>query len=167
MLTVFTSYIAFIWIKYGVQRSISDSYYRLPKSLQPLFTFFCWGFGLPAIIVGTTLTDAPWMFLAGAGICFVGVAAEFKKKLTKTVHMAGAYGGVALSQLAICINFKMWYLTVGFVIIAGILQIINHYNKKFKTCVWWQEILAFITIIIVFTVNLFPNVLEFIKNIFI
>jgi len=116
MLTVFVSYVSFIWIKYGVQRSISDSYYRLPKNLQPLFTLFCWGFAFPAIIIGVDLTDNFLMFLAGAGICFVGAAAQFKEELTKGVHMIGAYGGVLFSQLAIAINFHMYYMNVIFIL---------------------------------------------------
>ena len=151
MLTVFVSYISFIWIKYGIQRSISDSYYRLPRNLQPLFTFFCWGFAIPAIIIGTTLTDSVLMFLAGSGIAFVGAAAAFKQKMTKTVHMIGAYGGVALSQLSIWINFKMWYITIGFLVLAIILQL---FSKKIEQ-IWWQETLAFLSICLVFFIAIY------------
>jgi len=155
MLADFFSYITYIWTTYGVQRSISDSYYRLPKRLQPLFTLFCWGFALPAIIIGLSLVDSPLMFLAGSGIAFVGAAAAFKERMTHTVHMVGAYAGVAFSQLSIWIDYKMWYITIGFIILAGALQLLSLFNKKFKTCIWWQEILAFLSICLVFGLKIF------------
>lgn len=162
MLAVFVSYVAFIWIRYGVQRSISDSYYRLtedpkmpPLLAQSLFTFFCWGFAFPAMIVGLTLTDNFLIFLATGGIMFVGAAAAFKQSLTKEVHMIGAYGGVAFSQLSIAFDFHMYYVNVIFIIGALALQILS--IKKIglvKNPVWWQEILAFGSIIFVFGVAL-------------
>lgn len=155
MLGIFFSYITYIWSTYDTQRSISDSYYRLPKRLQPLFTLFCWGFAIPTIIIGVSIVDSALIFLAGSGIAFVGAAAAFKKKLTKTVHMVGAYGGVIFSQLSVWIDYKMWYVTVAFIGIAGVLQLINLFNKKFKTFIWWQEILAFISICLVFGLKIF------------
>ncbi|HPC09609.1 MAG TPA: hypothetical protein PLN85_00855 [archaeon] len=154
MLFVFISYISFVWIKYGIQRSISDSYYKLSKKLQPLFVFFCWGFAFPAIVIGVTLTDNFLMFLAGTGICFVGAAAAFKENLTKIVHMIGAYGGVFFSQLSIALDFKMFYVNIIFITIAIIFEILS-YMKKMNNKIWWQEILAFLSIVFVFYCNLF------------
>ncbi len=148
MLTVFVAYVSFIWIKYGIQRSISDSWYRLPEKEKPLFTLFCWGFAIPAIIIGTTLTDNFLMFLAGSGIAFVGAAAAFKEKMTKTVHMIGAYSGVAFSQLSIAFDFHMYYMNIIFFSIAIILEILGYF-KIIKNKIWWQEILAFLTIVYV------------------
>jgi len=73
MITIFVSYVAAIWIIFGVQKSISASYYKLPKKWKFLMTLFCWGIGFPAMIIGQSI----WMILAGAGICFVGAAAAF------------------------------------------------------------------------------------------
>lgn len=166
MLSVFVSYVAFIWIRYGVQRSISDSYYRLtedpkmpPLLAQSLFTLFCWGFAFPAMIIGLTLTDNFLIFLATAGIMFVGVAAAFKgDKMTKEVHMIGAYGGVLFSQLSIAFDFHMYYVNVIFIVGAVLLQILNIVKIKkvslVKNPVWWQEILAFGAIIYVFGIAL-------------
>ena len=135
MITVFVSYVTFIWIKYGVQKSISDSYYRLPTRKQFLFVFFCWGFAIPAMILG----NCALMFLAGVFICFVGAAAAFKgDKMTEWVHVVGAYGGVLLSQLAIWIIYDMWYITVLFIVLSGLLYILKVKNKT-----WWVEIIAF------------------------
>ena len=149
MLLVFISYVSFIIMRYGVQRSISDSFYRLPKKVNWLFVAFCWGFAFPAMIIGTLQTQNGLMFFAASGIMFVGAAAAFKQKLTKTVHFTGAYGGVALSQISIVYDYKMWYVTVAFVVLALILELLKVKNK-----IWWQEILAFVSICVVLVVNL-------------
>lgn len=145
MLTVFISYVTFVVIAYGVQTSISESYYRLPQRLKFLFTLFCWFFAIPAIILG----DNALMFLAGSGIAFVGGAAAFKDKMTYEVHMIGAYTGVLLSQIAIWYNYHMWYITIIFIILSGILLLLKVKNK-----IWWSEILAFLSICIVLYFNL-------------
>jgi len=136
MLVVFVSYVLFIWIKYGVQESISDSYYRLPNNYNFIFTLFCWGFAIPAILAGNTLL----MFLAGSGIAFVGAAARFKEIMTKQVHMIGAFCGVIFSQLSIFFDFKMWYINVVFIVGALIIILLK---KQIKNYTWWIEILAF------------------------
>lgn len=138
-LLVFVSYVSFIWIKYGVQRSISESYYVLPTKLNFLFTFFCWGFSLPLIIIG----DNTLMFLAGSGIVFVGAAARMKEKMTRTVHMISAYAGIIFSQLTIGIVYEMWYVNVISLSIALLLFL---FRKKIKNHIWWIEIDAFIAI---------------------
>ena len=63
MISVFLGYILYIIARYGVQSSVSQSFYVLPKNLKILFTLFCWGFVFPAII----LSSNPLMFFAGAG----------------------------------------------------------------------------------------------------
>lgn len=147
MVSVFLSYISYIVIKYGIQKSISDSYYRLPYKLKPLFTFFCWGVSLPAMIIGST----PLMFLAGSGIAFVGAASAFDDdKMTFTVHMASAFIGVILSQISIWVDFGMWYLTISFIVLSTIILLLRRKIKYF----WWIEILAFILIFIVLALNL-------------
>ena len=139
MLSVFIIYVSFIWIKYGIQPSISESYYVLPDKWKFLFTLFCWGFAVPAIILGNTLL----MFLAGSAIAFVGAAAAFKDKMTREVHLIGAYSGVLLSQVAIFVDFKMWYLNVAFVLF-GLYKFLIHKDNK----VWYVEIAAFLSICI-------------------
>lgn len=146
MVVVFVAYVSFVWIKYGVQKSISDSYYRLPDNEKYLFTLFCWGFALPAIVLGDNLV----MFLAGAGIVYVGGAAAFKQnEMQHWVHMVGAYGGVLLSQLAISFKYDMWWLTVTFIVLALPLMLFDVKNK-----VWWVETLAFTSIMVALALNI-------------
>jgi hypothetical protein len=150
MLTVFISYVSWIWTKYGVLPSISDSYYHLPKKLQPLFTLFCWGFSLPAIILGSS----GLMFLAGSGIAFVGAAAAFKEKMTMEVHVIGAMTGVIAGQLAIWLQYGLWPLNIAFLTIAVPLFLTRFIHKGKDGAAlcpnrtWWIEIAAFLCICI-------------------
>ena len=148
MLSVFVTYVGFIWIRYGIQPSISESYYKLPQSLKWMFTIFCWGFAVPAAIIGVTLTNNFLMFLAAAGICFVGAAAEFKQSLTKNVHMIGAYCGILFSQLSILFYFNLP------VVVATTLLLLIICQLYVKNKVWWQELIAFTAILIVFQIAL-------------
>lgn len=141
MLLVFAGYVSWIWAKYGVLPSISHSYYSLPNNLKFLFTLWCWGYALPAMIVAST----PLMFFAGAGICFVGAAAAYREKMTETVHIIGAVAGILFSQLSTIIDFDMWYVTAIYAAIALPLAL-TRFSKK-NICpnrTWWIEILAFI-----------------------
>ena len=148
MVTVFVAYVSYIWANYGVQKSISQSYYVLPDNLKFLMTLFCWGFAFPAMIIGNSF----WMMLAGGGIIFVGAAAAFKQKMTKIYHFAGAGIGITASQIATIRNFELWPFTIGFVVIGLILLLLR---KKIKGWIWWLEITAFISICIVLGITLF------------
>ena len=133
---IFVLYVSFIWIKYGVQKSISNSYYVLPRNINFLFTFFCWGFALPVIIIGAPQT--PLMFFAGAGICFVGAAAQIKEEFVRRFHVACAVIAIALSQIAIVFVYDMWFMTL----ICALLLLIAYFGNK-KTWIWWMEIVCF------------------------
>ena len=150
MLFVFISYTSWIWAKYGVLNSISQSYYELPLNLQPLFTLFCWGYSFPAIILGSS----ELMFLAGSGIAFAGTAAAFREKMTTDVHVTGAVIGVLFSQLAILFQYEIWQANVAFLAIAIPLLLTRFIKRKNGThfCpnrTWWVEIAAFLDISIV------------------
>ena len=145
MLAVFISYVSFIWIKYGIQTSISNSYYILPDNLKPLMTLFCWGFAIPAMIIGS----CAFMFFAGAGIVIVGVNAAFEETFSKTAHELGAVAGVIFAQLAIGYNFNMWPINLAFVLVFALL-----FSFKVKNKIWWTEIAAFLSICIAFGIKL-------------
>ena len=149
LVTIFVTYISTIILKYGVLPSVSDSYYHLPKKYNFLFTLFCWSFAIPTLIIGVELTDNFLMFLAGAGICFVGAAAQFKEELTKQVHTYSAWVGVISSQLSIIFDFKMYYVSILFLLPSLLLMILKPKNYTF-----WIEIIAFSLICYVLGVNI-------------
>ena len=140
-ITVFILYIAYIWRRFGVQKSISDSYYRLKPIKQGwLFTLFCIGFAYPIAILASNLWITPAAFL----IILVGVARAFKDtKFLKIAHMTGAYGGVGLGIIGLGVEYGLWWLSITFAIISFMLLIIKVPNK-----IWWVEIVAFVTVLV-------------------
>jgi hypothetical protein len=119
----------------GVLPSISDSWYELPKGRKALFTFFIWGLAFTTCFYGT-----PLFFFSGALLAFVGAATAFREKLTSTVHVIGAMGGILISLLELALN-GVWIpaaITISFAALAKIL--------KLKNATWWVEIVAFLSI---------------------
>lgn len=148
MTSIFALYISSIFYFYGVLPSISESYYRLPANLKFLFTLFCWGFAIPAIILGNSLT----MFFAGSGIVFVGAAAAFKKGTEHYVHMIAAGMGVLFSQLAIAFQYDLLWLNIIFICSTILLSTFREYIKN--THILWIELIAFISIWYVLKINI-------------
>lgn len=171
-----TLYLIYIVKKYGVQKSISDSYYRLSKGEKYLFFFALVGTSL-SFILGWIIKHPTGklsnilIFLAGSFICFVGAASEFKgRKLTETVHYIGATGGYILGYAFIVSVYKwdsLWFIIPSLLLI-GLAK--HHYsrvdNAEYHTTftynyvsnesrmihkpknafIWWAEIIGFVTI---------------------
>ena len=143
-LPIYTTYIA---LKYGVQDSISISYYNLREKDKWIFTVALWSFALPGAIILDTLL----MLVASLGIIFVGGACHFVEKdagdkpapMAYWTHMIGSYWGVILSQAALWINFGYWYLTVLFVGIVLSMKLLRTNNFT-----WWVEVSAIGTVLI-------------------
>jgi len=146
MVSVFISYVLFIWIKYGVQKSISESYYVLPKKQNFLFVLFCWLFAFPAMILGNSLL----MLFAGGGIVFVGAAAAMHNMPTRAWHLTAAIGGMVLACLAMIFQYHMWYMVAG---IAALIPIAYLLDKKH--IMWWIEVMIFTAISTVLGISLF------------
>lgn len=147
MNAIFISYVLFIWIKYGVQQSISESYYCLPKKWNFIFTLALWGFALPAAILAN---GDGLMFFAAAGICFVGAAAQMHQEFVRKVHLTAAIGGITLGELSIIFVHDMWWLTAAAVLLFLPIAIFDN-----KSRMWWGEIIAFITITIALGTQIF------------
>lgn len=148
MMVVFISYVLYV-SKDGILPSISASYYEFPDKYRKSFTFFCWGFSFPAVILGIILANSVLLFLGGIGIMFVGAAAASREKLTHEVHNLAAVLGIIFSQLAIMIDFKMWYVSA----IVALLSIIVAILKK--NSIYWIEIIVFLSIAVTLGYKLF------------
>lgn len=148
MVLVFISYVSFIWLKYGIQPSISASYYALPEKYNMLFTLFCWGFAMPAIIAGVDVS--PFMFFAGVGICFVGVAAQINDKWVNKIHSTAAILGVLFSQLAIVFGYHMPIISGISILLMALIKLL-----RIKNHTWWIELVAFSAIVYVLSTSIF------------
>jgi len=143
-LTVFGVYFMFIYWRYGIQSSISTSYYAIWKRNKDdhpnrrwLFTAALWGFAFPIAVVG--VEQHPLFFLAAALIMFTGAAPAFKSsKLQNTVHMVGAIGGILTAIVAFSLLGQWWLVgLIGIpIIIVSAIRVEN--------TTWWVETIAFI-----------------------
>jgi len=145
MVGVFISYVLYIMIKYGIQKSISESYYVLPKKENFLFVLFCWLFAFPAMLLGNSY----WMLFAGGGIVFVGANAAMHVQPTRTIHVVAAVSAMILACLAMIFQYHMWYMVAG---IAGLIPIAYLLDKKH--IMWWIEIMIFTVISTVIGISL-------------
>ena len=139
---IFSAYVGYIWFKYGVQKSISASYYKLKGWRQVFFTLVLWAFSMLVMIASESYKECyNLMFFAGVGICFVGASPAIKSsKMTKLVHMIGAIGGILLG-LAFLICIGQWVLVLNLAYIAIIIWC------KAKNWMWWVETLMFFGIL--------------------
>lgn len=139
---IFCLYIVFIVCKFGILKSISDSWYELKtEKLEFLFTLFCWIIGFLMAAQSSTL---PFFFFSGAGLCFVGVATSFKlqKSIEKTIHNVGAIICIISALCGLLIENYIWFPMMIFVISYIIIELLNMKNK-----IWWIEIISFISIL--------------------
>lgn len=142
---IFMTYILWVWIKCGVQSSISESFYVIKGNAKWFFTLALWGFSLPLAIVGVELH--PLFFWASVGIMFTGAAPAFRKdkgsntipssKMQHNVHMVGAISGISLAVVGFLL-VGIWAVSLIGVSIIGIL-----YLLKVRNHIWWVEIVAY------------------------
>jgi hypothetical protein len=140
--TIFLTYVSIITIVYGVQKSISESYYRLvedPKVNPMWFSRVVAGFAFPIFYLGTS-----WMLPVAAGlICWVAAVPKFKEsKMTNIIHWFVAAGGITLGCLSLIIDYGQWELVVTATVISLLLL------KFSKKPIWWIEITYYFTILL-------------------
>jgi len=167
-----TAYLIYIVIKYGIQKSISESAYELPEGRKLIF-FIALVSTSMLMITGYVIeqpeikADSIVLFFAGLGICYTASAYNFKEnKIVETWHMAGAYGGYILGYVFIVIVFGLnsVFFIIPSLILIWIVNRIEYKRQKYdifyvketnryyraKTTqnnfVWWAEIIGLITI---------------------
>ena len=135
--TVWIAYNIAIYMRYGLLTSVSASHYALineNKKLGWVFTIFSWGYALPAIMMATT----GLMFFAGAFICFVGVAANYKDDgLDGIWHGRFAMIAVGLSQLSIAFDYGLYWLNIASLLVAVVLWC---FKDKIKFTYWVEQV---------------------------
>jgi hypothetical protein len=133
---IFAIYMTYVFAKYGVRPSISDSFYGVGW----LFTIWCFVVGISVAAMLLDLSEGKWWqflsFFAGGGLCLVGAAPRFKTFEAKT-HFTGA-ATCAVSAVIWMILAGWWIVpTVAVVIAAGVSW------KYPQSKVLWFELAAF------------------------
>jgi len=147
--SIFTAYVLYIALRYGVQRSISASYHNLKQSEKWMFILSTWGYTIPLVLAG--LGQSVWkdliLFLAGFLLSTVGVLCDDKLPSQKKWHTIGAEGGI--------LTAFVWILTTSFwwVALPSMLGIYLMAKYKPKNHTWWIECLAYFTILLAIFLN--------------
>lgn len=129
---VFISYILYVYFKFGILPSISDSYYK--ENNKALFTLFIWSIAIPLMIIG----NSGLMFFAGSFLAFVGAAPAFREELEGKIHVIGAVGGIAFGFASMILDSHQYILPAIMVIFTLFFTL-----RKIKNHTWWIEIMAF------------------------
>lgn len=147
MLVSFLLYTGWIVAKFGVQPSISDSFYELQRkygkgSLMPYtYWLFMVNVGWP---IFPLLQFNVFSFFALVGLALAGAAAQFKDgRNIEVPHVLGASGGIVLAFIAIGAVFGgwAWGWLVGFLLILGAFELFSFRNNT-----WWTQVIAFVLI---------------------
>lgn len=154
-LFLFTAYNAVALKRFGVPKSLSDTFYlwnEVKKNLGYIFTGMMGGMSLtllPAWIeVGNQVSSwSPILnflaFFTCGAIMFVGVAPAFRSnKMEGTVHELSAKIAAACALIwCFVVCYQIWYVPLACIIavlVAGLC------TKTFKKClVYWLEMMAF------------------------
>src|SRR6478752_9965568 len=109
-IAIFTAYIWYVAGIYGVQRSISESWYI--SQHKWLFTIMCWGVG---ILQCTHVNESALFFASGIFLCFTGSMPSYKdeKGTAKYVHYIGAGAGITCSIMALFFLGIYWLIILN------------------------------------------------------
>lgn len=146
MNVAFWGYVIPMSALYGIPVSISDTYYKLRRNLQVLFTLSMWGFAIPAIILG--VEQSGLAFLAGCGIAFVGASPAFanqdgKHTMEGIVHRVGAITAIIASQAMILFADVLWLFSAWFILCA--VALLPRFRKN---SIFIIEIISFMTVMV-------------------
>ena len=96
------------------------------------------------------------MFFAGMAIAFVGAAANFRQnELTNRVHMWGAGLGVVAANLSLIFDFKMLWLAIVSLSIAGLIIVLGKAKKAFNNSyIYWAELVIIESMFVAIAIKL-------------
>lgn len=136
----FVLYVAYVWGRYGIQKSISISYYDLPTGSRVLFRVFIWILSLAVILSGIGW-DNGLFFTAGALLSLVGFFSNIKEKNNYIIHMIGAIGGIVTCLFAVFHESRVvgiWAIASAFFLLSLVFQFGNE-----KHIIWNAEVVSF------------------------
>jgi len=131
----FFGYVALIIALYGVQASISDSYYL--KKIGNWFVVWC--FSMAALLIITLASKSGLVLFPAFGFCVVGLAPKFEEWMDGKMHLIGAVTIIAGGLVMVMVDFSLLY-GLGAAIVLGLFIALT---KKLNNRILWIELLAF------------------------
>ena len=144
--TIFIAYLIYIYSRFGILSSISESYYKLKEAGNKwLFIIFMYSIGICLLLVASfNLQPMVWtFFLAGSGAAFVGIAAQYRDNMTEQVHIGATLTLIFFSLLGLGLVFGSWWPTY-FLIVGSLVMLVL--KPLIKQHGYWVEVLAFVCI---------------------
>jgi hypothetical protein len=141
----FVLYVAYIWGRYGIQKSISISFYELPEHERDLFRVFILVLALAVIISGIGFDNIAF-YISGGLLSLVGIFSRIQNKKKFIIHLTGAIGGIISCNIALMLeDFKMGLYSTT-IVLVGIILVLLFGNRKHL--IWNIEIICFSVLII-------------------
>lgn len=149
-LCVFVGYVAFVWMRYGVLYSISESWYRLKSKNKWMFVAFCMLLSFPMFFHSMDFHmdvanngDYTGLFFVSMLMGLTGVAAAFKRGgNVNAFHFTGVIFGAGGAILGLGLQYGIWFPLLLSVIWFAVVM----FTEKIENIVWWIEIGVFTSI---------------------
>jgi len=139
-IVTFGAYVGYIWIRYGVQPSISASWKNLENPVKK--SLYSWA--MACVAVPMMIVSSNWMGVwAGIFLAITFAAPTGGSRLQHTLHCVGADVGMILGTLMLGFFYGLWWLVAIAVAIVGVL-----YFTKSKNHTWWIEIVVFLAVML-------------------
>lgn len=153
---IITSYVGVMIYRKGIPYSISDTYYSLEHKVWFGFSMIATALLLMPSILDRTPENFQFLaFLMCAGICFVGVAPNFKAGIDRPVHIVSTVISAVCSQLWLALVITPYSLLVWLVWLAyEVIMVKKVWNGHFINSfiltkpLFWAEAIAFLSVYI-------------------
>lgn len=153
-LIVIASYVGVMIRRNGIPYSISDTYYSLEHKAWFGFSIISTALLLmPSILERTPESYQFLAFLMCAGLCFVGVAPNFKAGLDRPVHIVATTIAALCSQVWVVLT-QPWIMALWIVYVMWIVfnfnkssPMLSFYNRLTSTKpLFYAEVVMIITV---------------------
>jgi len=146
---VFVTYVSFIWKRFGVLNSISESYYVLSSdskllSLNGMFTIFCILISFPFFFHSrefhpelATEQDLTFLFFLPMLLSFTGVAADFKREISNVIHFAAVSVAVISAFAGLWLQYSINFPAIACILVTVLILLFGKHK------IWWIEINCF------------------------
>lgn len=146
LLLVLPIYVYYVYKTFGIQKSISMSYYCFKPKDRWKFQLTIWVTATGgALAFQTTLG-----YIASGLLLIVALFPTIKEEWHKVIHMFGAITSIIIYFISTYIDFHQKIAIISMLIVSGLLCIYDSLTKDEKNSdlIWNVEISAFIILIL-------------------
>lgn len=150
-------YLLWVYSKYGMTSSFSETYTKLSENEKPLFSLTFFLYLIPIVIISNSV----WFSLSGLFLMLVSSNPNYWNKggMQDNLHYIGAYGtvlsgfiGLISESIIIGVLSSIIYFTF-----AICVELNYHIFKKVNNETYWQEFVAAVSVPIILFFILSPK----------